>query len=252
VSFIIKGERMVNEKNFEEKGLSLSDLFFLAKKNLLMILVIIFCFILGGAIYGLGIRKTTYAADATAIVMAESSTSTANGYQDYLYSNYLINTFKDFIVSDSVIELVKEELSDYNLTKEQIVSSVTVGVTTNSLILRIKAKAGDYVLAVTLANTILNKAIEAANIMEDGEYKYSVLANKLIDMEYAYEATGSRGALTVLIISSLLGLIISFGIVLIKYLIEDTFTSKEEFEQMFDIKILALLPSIQVDGGSKK
>ena len=87
--------------------------------------------------------------------------------------------------------------------------------------------------------------------MEDGEYKYSVLANKLIDMEYAYEATGSRGALTVLIISSLLGLILSFGIVFNKIFGRSIYF-KEEFEQMFDIKIIALLPSIQVDGGSKK
>jgi len=243
---------MVNEKNFEEKGLSLNDLFFLAKKNWLLILIVIFVSILSGAIYGFGIRKTTYSADATAIVMAESSTATANGYQDYLYSNYLINTFKDFIVSDSVIELVKEELKEYNLSKKQILDSITVSVTTNSLILRIKAKAENNDLAITLANTVLEKAMEAANVTENGEYKYDVLANKLIDMEYAYEATGSRGALTVLIISCLLGFIISFGIILIKYLIEDTFTSKEEFEQMFEIKVLALLPSIQINGGNKK
>ena len=243
---------MTNEKNFEERGLSLSDLFFLAKKNLLMILIIIFCFILGGAVYGFGIRKTTYTADATAIVMAESSTSTVNGYQDYLYSNYLINTFKDFIISDSVMELVKEELSEYGLSKEQIINSITVSVTTNSLIVRIKAKTGQHDLAIKLVNTVLNKAIEAANVKENDEYKYSVLANKLIDMEYAYEAVGSRGALTVLVISALLGVIISFGIVLIKYLVDDTFTSKEEFEQTYNLKIIALLPSIQVNGGSNK
>lgn len=243
---------MANEKSFEERGLSLSDLFFLAKKNLLMILIIIFCFILGGSIYGFGIRKTTYTADATAIVMAESSTSTVNGYQDYLYSNYLINTFKDFIISDSVMELVKEELGEYGLSKEQIINSITVSVTTNSLIVRIKAKAGQHDLAVELANTVLNKAMEAANVKENDDYKYSVLANKLIDMEYAYEAIGSRGALTILVISTLLGVIISFGIVLIKYLVDDTFTSKEEFEQTYNLKIIALLPSIQVNGGSNK
>ena len=77
---------MVNEKNFEEKGLSLNDLFFLAKKNWLLILIVIFVSILSGAIYGFGIRKTTYSADATAIVMAESSTATANGYQIIFYS----------------------------------------------------------------------------------------------------------------------------------------------------------------------
>lgn len=243
---------MVNDNNFEEKGLSLSDLFFLAKKNVIMILIIIFCFILCGAVYGFGIRKTTYSSSATAIVMAESSSSTANGYQDYLYSNYLINTFKDFIVSESVLELTKAELSAYDLTKEQIASSIKVSVTTNSLILKIESKASSHDLAVKLVNTILDKAIEAANKMENGDYKYSVLANKLIDMEYATEATGTRGALMVLAISFLLGLIVSFGIVLIKYLVEDTFTSKDEFEQMFDLKILSLLPTIQLNGGSKK
>ncbi|MDD3170807.1 MAG: Wzz/FepE/Etk N-terminal domain-containing protein [Bacilli bacterium] len=242
---------MVEEK-YEERGLSISDLFFLVKKNLLMIIIVTFIFILCGSIYGFGIRKTTYSADATAIVMAENSSTTTSGYQDYLYSNYLINTFKDFIVSDSVIELVKDELKEYGLTKEQIVDSITVGVTTNSLIVRITAKAGSTTLAVKLVNTVLDKAMEAANVMENGEYKYNVLANKLVDMEYAYEATGSRGATTVLVISVLLGLIVSLGIVLIKYLIDDTFTSKDEFERMFKINVLALLQNIQGNGGSKE
>ena len=52
MTFKNNGEcEMVNDNSFEEKGLSLSDLFFLAKKNVIMILIIIFCFILCGTVY---------------------------------------------------------------------------------------------------------------------------------------------------------------------------------------------------------
>ena len=106
---------MVNEKSFEEKGLSLSDLFFSCEEEFTYDINYYFLFHFRWSNLWVW-HSEQHAADATAIVMAES-TSTTNGYQDYLYSNYLINTFKDFIVSESVIELVKEELSDYNLTK---------------------------------------------------------------------------------------------------------------------------------------
>lgn len=233
------------EENYEDNGLSLRDLVFLAKKNILLILIVTLICTLIGAIYGLGFKETKYTASASAIVMAESSSATKNGYQDYLYSNYLMNTFQEFVVSNPVIELVRSDLSKNKLTINEIINSTTISVGTNSVILNIKSVTNDRQLSIDMVNSILNNAIKVANqTREDGEYKYSILANKITDMEYATEATGSRGASIVIVVSFVIGLVISFAIILIKYLMADTYSSKEEFERDFNINVLAMVPEI--------
>lgn len=244
----------------EEKGISLSDLFFLIKRNILLILIITGLFTVGGAVYGLRFKKITYTATSTAIVMVDSGTSSASGdYQNYLTSTYLINTFKDFIVSNNVVKQVIEspDCTKYDLTIKEINDNITISTSTNSLILTLKYSCADQDEAIKVLNKIVEMTIESANKLdENNDPVYKTLCGNFVVMDQAdtQNTTASRGATLVIVICFLIGFIISFAIVLVKYLTDDTYTSKDDFERVYNINVLSLLPDISdyEKEGSKK
>ena len=234
---------MEENRNVDESGISLSDIFFLIKKNIIMILLITGLFTLCGVVYGLGFKSINYKTSSTAIVMSESSSSNSN-YQDYLFSNYLVNSFKTFIVSDPVLSKVSEKTG---VPKEKLAKMVSVTGETNSLILKITVEStlGDE-KTIEIANEILDTAIEVANTkQENGEYKYTVLANNLVDMEYAFETSASRGAAMVILVALMIGLIISFVIIFIKYSLDDTVNSRDFMEKECGVTVLAAISEIK-------
>lgn len=276
---------MDNEKVVEEQGLTISDLFFLVKRNILLIIIITFIFGLAGAVYGLKLKKPTYSATTTAIVMI-SNNSTTNPTQtsDYVYATYYTSAFISFIKSNPVLNAAKEELAvkGYDISREVLSDAISVSTQSNSLIITVTAKvaSGDdnegREMAREIANTVLQCAKAEGDRVEvddqgnpktetvtiNGQqvtqpvYTYKVFANNLIIMELVEDNADveySRGAFTIMVIAVLLGVVLSFGIILIKYLVNDTFTSKESFENTFGINVLAVIAEItEIEEGGKK
>ena len=273
----------------EEKGISLGDIFFLIKKYFLLILIITLVCTIAGAVYGLKFKKITYTAKAEAIVMANSSTSAptaSSNYQEYVMSTYLINTFNTFIVSNKVVRAVAEDLSEgleaykannpdavlpenyKTLSNEENIGSMikkiqdnaTISTSTNSLIITIKFKSSNEALSIVVTNLLVEKTKEIADAYVEVDskkvYDYEMLAGNfaLVDEAEPSTVSASRGASIVIIVSALIGLVISFAIILIKYLCDDTYTSKEAFEKAFNINVLTLLPDFnetEEKGGKK-
>ena len=271
----------------EERGITLSDIFFLIKKNILMIIIITAVLTIAGGIYGLKFKKITYTAKAEAIVMADSSSASAQAnYQEYVTSTYLINTFNSFIVSNKVVGVVQENLTaaleayktenpdaelpdDYkslsdskkkNNVIKTIQENTSVSTTTNSLIITVKYKSSNEVLSIVVANLLIEKTKEIADgyveVGGEKQYNFKMLAGnfEFVDRAETSTVTASRGATMVIVICALVGLVISFAIILIKYLVDDTYTSKETFERTFNINVLTLLPDvtrIEEKGGKK-
>ena len=60
---------MENENKVEEQGLSISDIFFIVKKNIIFIIIITMIFTLVGGFYAVKVKKPTYTAISTAMVV---------------------------------------------------------------------------------------------------------------------------------------------------------------------------------------
>lgn len=230
----------MQEEKYEEQGISLNDLFFLVKKNLVLILIVtIGCTILG-AIYGFFIKETTYSATTTAIVNVdkdEAGSSSAE-YSIYSYCVLLANNYSVFIktqpVLDDVVNDLKNEYPD--LTQKAVKECITVSIESSTTIILVTAKTNDSAKSIAIANAVVASTIQVANASGAES-----LANKLFIIDGASETTATRGAAIVCVVSLLIGLVISFAIVLIKYLADDTYTSKDAFEKAFNINILACL-----------
>lgn len=259
---------MENEQNNYESGISLKELWIIAKNNMLLIMLITFILTLGGAVYGLHFKETTYKVSATGIVMA---TEKVQSSQEYAYSTALIKTYQDFILSDAVLIDCNNRLKEANptlygnLTTEQIKKATSVTSTDSSLILKITVNSSSQDFCVDVANQLVDSAIAVAETVKsvttnpDGSevitYKYSVLANKFVEMNAATadKVVGTRGAGKVIIICFLAGLVLSYGFALIKFLVDDTFRSKKQFEEMTGLRVVSIIPdSKKVENEKRK
>ncbi len=243
-------EEKVN--NTVEDGLSLNQILFLIKKNLLLIFIIVFVLGFAGAIYGFFIKDVTYSTKATGLVEAEpvnnSSEATA-----YSYSINLTNTFKVFVVSDPVIDIAYNNLKGKypTLTKGAIKSAVKFETSSASMIVTLTASTNDPKLSIDIANSMMHAAQECANSIDEetGDPSFKILSNKLKIVQEASEVSASRGTLKIVLIAVAAGLILSFAIIFIQYLANDTYTSKSEFENTYGIEVLASIPERYSSGG---
>jgi len=256
----MENENVMQENS--EKSISLGELFFLAKKNIILILIItIVCTAIGG-VYGLFIKERSYTASATTMVMVDTSkqsTVTSTEYSNYMYSTYLINTYKDFVVSHKVIDEVVTNLANskgYVLTYKTITENLSISNDQNSLVVTLSYTAHGNEKeqeSIDVVNEILKtsiKIVDEEKLESDStKLKYFILSNSVQPIDYATSAIGKRGASTIIIISFVVGLVISFGIILIKYLTDDTFKSKEEFKRIFGIDVIATIPDLETIKG---
>ena len=256
----------MNEEEYQEQGMTFSDFFFLLKRNILMILIITIACTVLGIVYAYAIKKPVYTATATAVVQAEQATTNNQESTSFSYSVALANTFKylmesEAVIKEAAIELAKEDkYVDLENAKAVIRSKLKNGITVSSpdatLIINISAKSGDKEEAILLANIILKQTIKCADqIEEDDEgavitdskgekvYVYKILANKLKVLQLADNDTTSlkHNEMVIVVVSFVIGLVISLAIDLIKNLTDDTFTSKDAFEKAFKINIIAAI-----------
>ena len=253
----------MNEELYQEQGISFSDIFFLIKRNILLILIVTILSVLAGGIYAFGIKKPVYSAEATAVVQAEPNSTNVNEATSYSYSVALANTFNKIIKSITVINEAADQLIEAKeYTEEQRTSlknklknNVSVSSDTSSLMLTLTAKSVDPEEAILLVNALLKATITVVDqhaVDENGveipdEYNYIILANKLkVLSEASIETTVQKSnKLIIVVVACMIGVIISFGIILIKYLSDDTYTSKDAFEKTFNINILSSIQNIE-------
>ncbi|MBQ7277378.1 MAG: hypothetical protein IJS58_09075 [Bacilli bacterium] len=258
----VSNNEIANEMN-EEKSLTLGEILFVVRKNILLILIITFVCTLAGSIYGLGFKEHSYTASTTTLVMVDvnkTGTQTTTEYTNYMYSIQLINTVEDFITSNLVIDRAIENLkNDYpELTYKSVKNNLSVSNGNNSLVVKISYTAkgdGKDQEAVKVVNELVDSMIYLVNntTNDNGKLTYEILSNSISVMDKAKNSEAKRGAATIIAICFAVGLALSFGIILIKYLMDDTYKDKEEFERYYKINVIATIPNlVDTKGGEKE
>ena len=75
------------------------------------------------------------------------------------------------------------------------------------------------------------------------EYLYPTFANKLVEMDNQPSyATKSTKTVIITIIAFIVGAAVSCGIVLVRYLLDDTFKSRAQLEEATGINVLTSIP----------
>ena len=117
----------------------------------------------------------------------------------------------------------------------------------DSLVLAIKTTEESQELDSTIASHSLVYLNDYAlkNPVEKyvEEYLYPVFANKLVEMNNQPTfATKSTKTLIITVIAFILGAAVSFGVILLRYLLDDTFKSRTQLEAITGINVLTSIP----------
>lgn len=234
----IYNQKQVDE---EESGITLKDIFYIIKKNIIVILSIIVAVLIIGSVYTFKIQKPIY--QSSAEVMVSASSSDIEG-QNYSLASYLTNTFVAYFKSDLVLDEVVNKLNEQNIsvTTSELKNNLDISIVNDSLILELDYTSPSINNSKIILNTIIDTAIEITNKENISE----LLKDKI--MVFSYGKDGQRVSKTMmnLALSLVIGVVIAFLYVLIKNAFDDTFKSKKDIEVVLNIPVIASIPHYEV------
>lgn len=234
----IYNQKQVDE---EESGITLKDIFYIIKKNIIVILSIIVAVLIVGSVYTFKIQKPVY--QSSAEVMVSASSSDIEG-QNYSLASYLTNTFVAYFKSDLVLDEVVNKLNEQNITvsSSELKNNLDISIVNDSLILELDYTSPSINNSKIILNTIIDTAIEITNKENISE----LLKDKI--MVFSYGKDGQRVSKTMmnLALSLVIGVVIAFLYVLIKNAFDDTFKSKKDIEVVLNIPVIASIPHYEV------
>ena len=233
-----------NELNMveEQEGISLQELFKIVWNNIALILIITMWVLVIGIVYTFSVVQPKYTANSSLMVQVDVESSGTNEQSAIVIANNLMGTYKEFIVSNRVLESVQAELPELsNRSISSLKSSISISITSQILIIYISVVDTSPELAQKIANTLVENSIEIAN---DPESPYVLLQNKLkvLDVAKLPTSPSSPNKTLNVIISGLLGGILALGVVFVKEFFNNKYKTVDELEKHLNIKVLAAVP----------
>lgn len=233
----------LDSKNLEEtEGVSLQDLIKIVWSNFALILIVTMWVVVIGIVYTFVVVTPKYTANTSLIVQVDVESTGTNEQSAIVIANNLIGTYREFIVSNKILESVQNDIPELSgVSLGAIRNSISVSTTNQILIIHISVVNQSPELAQKIANKLVENSIKIAN---DEESPYVLLQNKLkvLDEAKLPASPSSPNKTLNVIISVLLGGIVSLGIVFIKEFFNNKFKSVEEMERHLNIKVIAAVP----------
>ncbi|PKK94838.1 MAG: hypothetical protein CVV60_04410 [Tenericutes bacterium HGW-Tenericutes-5] len=226
----------------EQEGISLQELFRIVWNNIALILIITMWVLVIGIVYTFSIVQPKYTANSSLMVQVDVESSGTNEQSAIVIANNLMGTYKEFIVSNRVLESVKEDIPELsNTSLSSLKNSISISITSQILIIYISVVNSSPELAQEIANTLVENSIEIAN---DPESPYVLLQNKLkvLDVAKLPTSPSSPNKTLNVIISGLLGGILALGVVFVKEFFNNKYKTVDELERHLNIKVLAAVP----------
>jgi len=227
-----------------EEGITLSELLKIVWNNITIVFLVTFWITVLGVVYTFYLVDPEYTAETSIMVQVDLSDNTSQSTEIDI-ANKLIATYKEFVVSDKVLNTVISDIDslpdDYSLSA--LKDSITVTSSTSVLIIYIKVVNDNPALAEEIANQLVENSILIADDQENG---YVLFRDKLVLLDEATEPTApsAPNKLLNVVISFLIGAILSLGIIFVKELFNNKFQSTAEMERYLNINVIAAVPGV--------
>ena len=237
----------MNELNqqplIEEEGMTLQDLFRIVWLNKALIILVTLWIAVIGIVYTYVVVTPKYTAETSLIVQVDGEQSGTSEQSAISVAQNLIGTYKEFVVSNLVLESVIEDVDglDDGYSYDALRNSISISTTTGVLIIRISVENESAELAAEIADTLVANSIAIAND-EDNAYVFLQDKLKLLDVAEIETNPSSPNKMLNIVISFLLGGILSLGIVFVKELFNNKFQSASEMEKYLNLKVIAAVP----------
>ena len=219
--------------------INLNELFSYFWSKKLIILLITLITLLIGFIYSAYIQKPMYQSYTTILLTKEENTAITS--TDLNLNKSLVDTYREIIKSNTVINKVISNLGlDY--TTNELKKKVTVESVNDTEIIKITVKDEDASLASKIAN-------ETARVFNVEIIKlYNIQNIGIVDTAEINNNPYNINVLKQLVISALIGLVLSFALVFVIFYFDTSVKSADEIEKKLNIPVIGYIPQT---GGKK-
>lgn len=222
-----------------EETISLNEIFDILRKHLTSILISMFVGLALAAIVTFFVLTPKYRSQAQLIVtLPQSETTNAN---DVNMNLQMINTYKELVTGDLVINQVKDRIeSEYGIDKsvQELKDSVEVTQSQNSLMFSIRATDTSSVYAANIANTT------ALVFQENAKDVLSVDKISIISNAEASSSPVSPNNKLNLAIGLVLGILVGVGIAFLLELLDRTVKDNKYVTETLGFTILGTVPQM--------
>ena len=212
--------------------------YFLSKK--IFIIVIVLLSLVVGSFYTAVIQKPKYKSYTT-ILLTKENDATSITSTDITLNRNLVDTYREIIKSRKVINQVINNL-DLQYTFSQLNSNITVESINDTEIIKVSVIDLNPKLARDIANEIASvfniEIVKLYNIQNVGIVDEAEVANNPYNVSLIKQ----------LILSGLIGIVLSSGVVFIMYYFDTSVKSAEEVENKLGLPVIGTIPNA---GGGK-
>jgi len=222
-----------------EETISLREIFEILRKHLTTILIAMFAGLaLAGAVTFFVITPTYRSQAQLIVTLPQSETTNANDVNTNLQ---MINTYKDMIVSDLVINEVKDRMESENnvkMTVGEISSAITVTQSQNSQMFSIQATNENAVRAQQIANTT------SVVFQENAKDVMSVDKISIVSSAVASSTPISPNNFLNLAIGLVLGIMVGIGLAFLLELLDRTVKDDKFVTDSLGFTVLGTVPQM--------
>lgn len=198
---------------------------------------IILCLVLGAAV-AFGVTKflitPMYQATSSIYIVSASNNSVVN-LTDLQIGAQLTADYQELLVSRPLLEDVIKNL-DLDLTSGALASMISITNTADTRILKITVTSPDPQESADIANELVNQAcIYLPEIMETEE-------PNLVEEAIPPTAKSSPSYSKNIVLGGLAGAVLCCGVLVLRYLMNDTFMTPDDVERYLGIQPLATIP----------
>jgi capsular polysaccharide biosynthesis protein len=236
----------IEDLNQEEEGISLQDLFKVIWNNKILIVFVTAWVVVIGVLYTFIAVTPKYTAHASVMIQVSVGEEVQSEQQALYVADRLRGTYQQFIVSNSVLSSVVEDLPELEGTSlSSIKNSISISSPDDALIIYISVQNESPLIAQEIVNQLIENSIALANDEEnDGENAFIYLEDRLILLDEASlpSAPSSPNKMLNVVISIILGGIVALGVVFAKEFFNNKFKTSDELEKYLNVKVLASVP----------
>ncbi|MEG2929346.1 MAG: Wzz/FepE/Etk N-terminal domain-containing protein [Oscillospiraceae bacterium] len=231
----------------EYETIDLREIFYLLKNNIILIIISVFACSAIGFLVTVFFITPQYEASATLIVNNRADQSAVITYDQINSAKQLVGTYAIILKSDTVLDKVISNMRLNTIKGMEDIDAVSlakmvevVGVDTTQVI-RISVKNPDPEIAKGIVQEIVNMAPEnIVNTIKAGSVE-------IISAPRALERPVSPSKKMNTLVAALIGLIASVGFVLLKDMLNNTFTSDTDIQKQLELTVLGVIPSIDIE-----
>lgn len=226
---------MQEERKFDEYEIDLLELLMVLRRKIVTILI---CAVIGAACAGVhAFFMATPLYSSTSQLYILTKTTSITSITDIQVGTSLASDYVELIKSRPVVEKVINDM-DMDITYEQMLKKMEVTNTANTRIIKIKVTDADPELAMNITNdfaVVAKKQIsEIMRTDEPSIVEKGIIAEEPISPNKTKE----------LAMGLLLGIILACGVIIVRYLLDDTIKNEEDVRKYLQLDTIGAVPFI--------